>query len=95
MPFLLLLLLFIVWFLLIPIVTNNCVHAFFIKNVGFDVRDDIKVFDFGLAKELREHLRCKDNSDLYNLTSDTGSPRYMAPGTLSYYYLLLQKLNSF
>ena len=47
------------------------------ENVGFDIRDDIKLFDFGLAKELREDL--KHDNHLYNLTADTGSPRYMAP----------------
>ena len=37
----------------------------FVQNalVGFDVRDDIKIFDFGLAKELREELRCKDHGE--------------------------------
>lgn len=46
-------------------------------NIGFDVRGDIKIFDFGLAKELHESSRL-DNG-LYKLTGDTGSPRYMAP----------------
>lgn len=40
-------------------------------------RDDIKVFDFGLAKELREDLMNDDGT--YRLTELTGSPRYMAP----------------
>lgn len=40
-------------------------------------RDDIKIFDFGLAKELTEKVRNKDGT--YNLTEMTGSPRYMAP----------------
>lgn len=47
------------------------------ENIGFDCRDDIKLFDFGLSKELRDDLACGDG--LYNLTADTGSPRYMAP----------------
>ena len=54
-------------------------------NIGFDVRGDVKIFDLGLAKE----LSCsKDNGDgTYQLTGDTGSPRYMAPeGTSSYLY---------
>lgn len=46
-------------------------------NIGFDVRGDIKVFDFGLAKEL--HPEDKMENGLYKLTGDTGSPRYMAP----------------
>ena len=47
------------------------------ENCGFDVRDEIKIFDMGLAKELHE----KDmNSDgTFKLTSFTGSLRYMAP----------------
>jgi serine/threonine protein kinase len=48
------------------------------ENIGFDVRDDIKLFDFGLAKELKDDMQ-KENG-LYHLTADTGSPRYMAPG---------------
>lgn len=56
------------------------------ENIGFDCRNDIKLFDFGLAKELRDDLKVDDN--LYNLTGDTGSPRYMAPGTC---FVLLQK----
>lgn len=46
-------------------------------NVGFDVRGDVKIFDFGLAKELDERQRLDDGT--FNLTQDTGSPRYMAP----------------
>jgi len=47
-------------------------------NIGFDIRDDVKIFDFGLAKELSENLRYK-NTNTYKLTGETGSPRYMAP----------------
>lgn len=47
------------------------------ENIGFDCRGDIKLFDFGLAKELNDNLKTSDG--LYNLTGDTGSPRYMAP----------------
>jgi len=47
------------------------------ENVGFDIRDDIKLFDFGLAKEV--HSEDKDADGLYKLTAMTGSPRYMAP----------------
>ena len=45
--------------------------------MGFDIRDDIKLFDFGLAKEV--HSEDKDENGLYKLTGMTGSPRYMAP----------------
>jgi serine/threonine protein kinase len=47
------------------------------ENVGFDIRGDIKIFDFGLATELLESKKTDDG--LYNLTGMTGSPRYMAP----------------
>lgn len=40
-------------------------------------RDDIKLFDFGLAAELRESYRGPNG--LFHLTGMTGSPRYMAP----------------
>lgn len=41
------------------------------------MRGDIKIFDFGLAKELHPDEKMDDG--LYKLTGDTGSPRYMAP----------------
>mmetsp|Transcript_26452 Transcript_26452/g.38330 ORF Transcript_26452/g.38330 Transcript_26452/m.38330 type:complete len:432 (+) Transcript_26452:150-1445(+) len=47
------------------------------ENVGFDSNDDVKLFDFGLAKELRAADRQDDG--LYNLTGNTGSLRYMSP----------------
>lgn len=47
------------------------------ENVGFDIRDDVKLFDFGLSVEKRESRR--DTDGLYKLTGMTGSPRYMAP----------------
>jgi len=47
------------------------------ENVGFDVNDEVKIFDFGFTKELREADSLDDG--LYNLTGNTGSPRYMAP----------------
>lgn len=43
-----------------------------------DVNDEVKLFDFGLAKVLH-HSKRVDQSDMYLLTSNTGSPRYMAP----------------
>lgn len=46
-------------------------------NIGFDVRGDVKLFDFGLAKEVNPANRLEDGT--YNLTADTGSLRYMAP----------------
>jgi len=46
-------------------------------NIGFDVRGDVKIFDFGLAREFDETKRSKEGTFKY--TGDTGSPRYMAP----------------
>jgi len=48
------------------------------ENAGFDVRGDIKLFDFGFCKELTKNLIDKP-SGLYKLTKMTGSPPYMAP----------------
>lgn len=48
-----------------------------IDNTGFDVRGDIKIFDFGLATELYPHLEV--GNELFLLTGCTGSLRYMAP----------------
>lgn len=45
-------------------------------NIGFDVRGDVKIFDFGLARQLPRG-RLADGT--YRMTGDTGSPRYMAP----------------
>ena len=53
------------------------------ENIGFDVRGDVKVFDFGLCKGLLPSRKTKDvnGRDLYgfNLTPRTGSVPYMAP----------------
>lgn len=46
-------------------------------NIGFDVRGDVKIFDFGLAKEVDPSAELEDGT--YHLTGDTGSLRYMAP----------------
>jgi len=46
-------------------------------NIGFDVRGDVKIFDFGLAKELHPEMKLDDGT--FKLTGDTGSPRYMSP----------------
>eukprot|EP00591_Stephanopyxis_turris_P007886 CAMPEP_0195527192 /NCGR_PEP_ID=MMETSP0794_2-20130614/28704_1 /TAXON_ID=515487 /ORGANISM="Stephanopyxis turris, Strain CCMP 815" /LENGTH=334 /DNA_ID=CAMNT_0040658053 /DNA_START=85 /DNA_END=1086 /DNA_ORIENTATION=+ len=44
------------------------------ENIGFDIRGDVKIFDFGLARDLPP----KDN-ETYKLTGKTGSLLYMAP----------------
>jgi len=46
-------------------------------NIGFDVRGDVKLFDFGLAKELAAEDKMEE--DVYDLSGKTGSLRYMAP----------------
>ena len=45
-------------------------------NIGFDIRGDLKIFDFGLARQLPDE---KLDNGVYKMTGDTGSPRYMAP----------------
>lgn len=56
------------------------------ENIGFDIRGDVKLFDFGLCKSLEEQDRAVSSSSSssskpygYNLTAKTGSIPYMAP----------------
>lgn len=46
-------------------------------NIGFDSQGNVKLFDFGLAKEIREEDDCSNGT--YKLTPNTGSIRYIAP----------------
>lgn len=46
------------------------------ENCGFDIRGNVKVFDFGLATSLLPNLKVRSG---YNLTPMTGSLPYMAP----------------
>mmetsp|Transcript_18552 Transcript_18552/g.28638 ORF Transcript_18552/g.28638 Transcript_18552/m.28638 type:complete len:423 (-) Transcript_18552:574-1842(-) len=46
-------------------------------NVGFDIHNGVKLFDFGLAKELDPRQQKSDET--YDMSSNTGSRRYMAP----------------
>lgn len=46
-------------------------------NIGFDIRGDAKVFDFGLAVELKS--KDQVGKDKYKLSGLTGTRRYMAP----------------
>ena len=48
------------------------------ENIAFDVRGDVKVFDFGLSKGLSKELQSARRNE-YNLTPRTGSLPYMAP----------------
>jgi serine/threonine protein kinase len=47
------------------------------ENVGFDSAGTVKIYDFGLAKELKESLKDEDGN--YKMTGGAGSIRYMAP----------------
>jgi len=49
------------------------------ENIGFDVRGDVKLFDFGLCKELPKLSANQNSSTIYKLTARTGSIPYMAP----------------
>ena len=44
------------------------------NNIGFDVRGDAKLFDFGLATEYDPE---KEKNKPFKLTGDTGTVRYM------------------
>lgn len=47
------------------------------ENAGFDIHGNVKLFDFGLAKELQPIHRIGD--DLYRSSGRTGTRRYMSP----------------
>lgn len=47
------------------------------ENIGLDFLDEVKIFDFGCAKELKEEQKIKHNQ--YLSTAKTGTRRYMAP----------------
>ena len=47
------------------------------ENVGFNIRNDIVLFGFGLAREVHEDDRVSDAT--WKLTGETGTLRYMAP----------------
>jgi hypothetical protein len=47
------------------------------ENIGFDIRGDVKVFDFGLMKSLDDHLKAKNDAYGYHLTALTGSIPYV------------------
>jgi serine/threonine protein kinase len=57
------------------------------KNIGIDKNGNLKLIDFGLAKELKA---CDENVDAtYNISGGSGSRRYMAPeGKLSFRYFV-------
>jgi serine/threonine protein kinase len=47
-------------------------------NIGFDSQGVLKIFDFGLAKELLDKEKAAEEG-LYHMTGFTGGIRYMAP----------------
>lgn len=47
-------------------------------NIGFDSDGTVKLFDFGLVKELKTHRRYADGT--YLLSANTGSRRYIPAG---------------
>lgn len=59
-------------------------------NVGFDFEGRVKLFDFGLAKELDPLQRTPDG--MYEMSGGTGSRRFMAPEVaLGEYWLFLNR----
>ena len=66
-------------------------------NIGFDYQNKVKIFDFGLAKELDPKQQvCNSKQELYAMSGGTGSRRFMAPEVaLSQPYGLSADLYSF
>jgi serine/threonine protein kinase len=63
-----------------PIITCSSTPVILFQkpdNIGFDVRGDVKLFDFGLSFEITEDLSAVEG--MYELSGNTGSLRYMAP----------------
>jgi serine/threonine protein kinase len=54
------------------------------QNIGLDKHNNVKIYDFGMAKELHDDMKDVKSSrkhkyDTYIATQCVGSPRYMAP----------------
>ena len=66
-------------------------------NIGFDYQNKVKIFDFGLAKELDPKQQVNNSKQaLYSMSGGTGSRRFMAPEVaLSQPYGLSADLYSF
>lgn len=57
-----------------------------LANIGFDVRGDVKIFDLGLAKELKPIQQV--GPDQFHTSGIAGTRRYMAPGKTECVYQL-------
>jgi len=54
------------------------------QNLGFDIQGNIKLFDFGLAREIPKGGDDSSIDEVYELSGGTGSLRYMAPEVANY-----------
>ena len=48
-------------------------------NIGFNMKGQLQLYDFGLAKELDPRDNLMDGKGIFKLTGGTGTMRYMAP----------------
>jgi len=70
----------LIFFFILSLPLYLALHKSMKQNLGFDVRGDIRLFDFGLAKELQESERVGGVRGItYKMSGNTGSLRYMAP----------------
>jgi serine/threonine protein kinase len=59
--------------------TREILTGFFFSLLGFTHDNRVKLFDFGLAKELDPKQKVSEVSPLFHMSGGTGSRRYMAP----------------
>lgn len=52
---------------------------FLLSSAGFTLDGTVKILDFGLAKIVENAT--VDSDDVYTMSGETGSLRYMAPGS--------------
>ena len=46
------------------------------ENIGFDIRGDVKIFDFGLCKSLSSKLKARGDGYGFRLTGRAGSRKF-------------------